>query len=90
MSITNVSYSKIGEFTLVPLADLSLLAASVNLVGDGRKGTKGGSTSLGKHAGMIVLADHGSSQYSMVMALGAAANSKWQNVAVPATQYTPI
>lgn len=90
MATTNVSYTKIGEFTVVPLADLSLLAASVNLVGDGRKGTKGGSTALGKHAGMVVLADHGSGQYSMVVALGSAANSKWQNVAVPATQYTPI
>lgn len=90
MAITNVSYTKLGDFTVVPLADLSLLAASVNQNGDARKGTKGGSTSLGKSAGMVVIADHGSSQYSMVIALGGLPASKWQNVAVPATQYTPI
>lgn len=90
MAITNVSYTKLGGFTVVPLADLSSLAASVNQNGDGRKGTKGGSTSLGKHAGMIVLADHGSSQYSMVVALGSSTSSKWQNVGTPATQYTPV
>jgi hypothetical protein len=90
MAITNVSYTKMGDFTVVPLADLSLLAASCNLNGDARKGTKGGSTALGKTAGMVLLADHGAGQFSMVVALGSAPNAKWQNVAVPATQYTPI
>ena len=90
MAITNVSYSKIGEFTVVPIADLSLLAASVNQNGDGRKGTKGGSTALGKHAGMLVLADTGSTTYRLVMALGRLPADKWQDMGVVATQYTPI
>ena len=92
MATQNTAYTKIGEFTVVPLADLSLLAASVNQNGDGRKGVgrTNGPSSLGKHAGMTVMVDHGSSTYSWATALGALPASKWQSSIAAATQYTPI
>lgn len=92
MATQNTAYTKIGEFTVVPIADLSLLAASVNQNGDGRKGVgrANGPSSLGKHAGMLVLADTGSTTYRLVMALGRLPADKWQDLGVVATQYTPI
>lgn len=87
--IVNTGYTKLGKYTVVPVADLSSLAASVNVVGDARKGTKGGTTSLGKHAGMVVLANMGSGVYREVIALGATPAALWQTVD-GGTQYTPV
>ena len=92
MATQNTAYTKIGEFTVVPIADLSLLTASINLNGDARKGVgrTNGPSSAGKHAGMLVLADTGSTTYRLVMALGRLPADKWQDMGVVATQYTPI
>ena len=92
MAINNTGYSKVGEYTLVPLADMTNINASVNIVGDARKGVgrTTQSTSLGKRAGMMVMVDHGSTQYSLAIALGGLASSKWQSTIGIATQYTPV
>lgn len=92
MATQNTAYTKNGEYTVVPLADLSLLAASVNQNGDGRKGVgrANGSTSLGKHAGMVVMADVGNGTFRFVCALGKLPADKWQDMGIVATQYTPI
>ena len=82
----NIVYTSLGGYTVVPLADLSLLLAPINKVGDTRKGAE----SSGKKSGQVVVVDHGSSQYSLAFSLGAAADSKWQSCLAIATQYTPI
>jgi hypothetical protein len=80
----NNTYTQKGHYTVVPVADLSSLTAAVNVVGDTRKG----GASLGKRAGMVVLADMGSNVFREVVALGATAAAKWQTVD-GGTQYTP-
>lgn len=84
MATVNTGYTVMGPLTVVPVADLSSLAASVNKRGDTRKGAE----SLGKRAGMVVLADMGSGVYREVVALGELPADKWQTVD-GSTQYTP-
>lgn len=79
------TYSLIGNLTVVPVADLQSLTAAANVLGDTRKGAP----SLGKRAGMTVLADQGNGTYKEVIALGSAANSLWQ-VVDGSAQYTPV
>lgn len=74
MATINNQYTMLGKFTVVPAADVSSAASSVNLSGDTRKGKP----SLGKKAGMTILSDEGSGVYKMYIALGATPTSKWQ------------
>ena len=82
----NTVYTKIGGYTVVPVADLSLLLAPINKSGNERLGQE----SSGKRAGTTVLADLGAGKYALCIALGSAANSLWQSCELNTTQYTPI
>ena len=83
--MSNTSYSYLGVYPSLTAAQLADIDEAINVVGDTRKG----GDSSGKRAGMLVAVDLGSSQYGLAMALGSAANSKWQLIGVAATQYTP-
>jgi len=92
MPLLNTGYTMIGSYTVVPVADLSLLASAINTIaGDNRKG----GNSCGKAPGQVVLADMTGGVYREVVcistpdAIKAAAADKWQTVD-GSTQYTPI
>lgn len=78
-------YSKLGNLTVVPAADLVSLTSAANVRGDARVGSDG----IGKTAGMIVVRDAGGGVYSLVMALGGLPADKWQ-VVDGSVQYTPV
>lgn len=82
--MTNI-YPLIGNFSVVPAADMSSLTAAINVKGDTRKGAP----SAGKRAGASVLVDIGDGTYKEAIALGDAANALWQ-VADGSAQYTPV
>lgn len=83
MSSAN-QYPKMGNFSIVPAADLTSLTAACNVKSPGRLGDGG----FGKTAGMIVVRDAGSSDYRLVFAHGSAATDKWE-VVDGSVEYTP-
>lgn len=80
-----MTYSRLGDYTIVPSADLTNIASAANVVSPARVGDAG----FGKRAGMIVIRDAGSGDYRLVQAMGSAANSVWKVVDNSAT-YTPV
>jgi len=83
MTSTN-QYPKLGNFSIVPSADLADAAAACNAKSPGRLGDTG----FGKSAGMIVVRDAGSSDYRLVFAHGSATTDKWE-VVDGSAEYTP-
>ena len=83
MTSTN-QYPKLGNFSIVPSADLTDATAACNAKSPGRLGDTG----FGKSAGMIVVRDAGSSDYRLVFAHGSAATDKWE-VVDGSAEYTP-
>lgn len=65
-------YSQLGQFTLVPAADLASATARINVHGDARLG----GTGAGKQPGMLV-AVQGTNTITLYIALGAAPTDKW-------------
>lgn len=65
--------TKMGSLTVVAAADLADVDHEINVVSDARVGSDG----VGKHAGMMVLRDNGSSDYDLAIATGSAAASPW-------------
>lgn len=77
-------YSKLGDLTIVPAADLTNIASAANVKSPARTGDTG----FGKKAGMIVVRDGGSGAYSLVFATGSAPSATWKVVDNSVT-YTP-
>lgn len=78
-------YPKLGDFTVVPAADLISLTSPANVRSPARLGDQG----FGKRAGMVVLRDAGSGDLRMVFATGDAPDAVWKVVDNSAT-YTPV
>lgn len=78
-------YSLIGNYTVVPVADLQNLVSKVNVPnGD----TRFHATGFNKSAGYKVLADLTGGVYARVVALGSKSSSIWSRV--DGVQYTPV
>lgn len=79
-----MAYSKLGDYTIVPAADLTNISSPANIVSPARVGDAG----FGKSKGMIVIRDAGSGDYRLVQAMGSSPSSVWKVVDNSAT-YTP-
>lgn len=77
-------YSKLGDLTVVPSADLISLTSAANRKSPARLGDQG----FGKRAGMIVVRDAGGGDLRLVFATGSAPADVWKVVDNSAT-YTP-
>lgn len=77
-------YTKLGDLTVVPSADLTDVDAPCNAKSPARLGDQG----FGKRAGMIVVRDAGSGDLRLVFATGSAPTDTWKVVDNSAT-YTP-
>lgn len=84
MPSTN-QYPKLGDFTVVPAADLISLTSAANRKSPARLGDQG----FGKKAGMRVIRDAGGGDLRIVFATGAAPSDVWKVVDNSAT-YTPV
>lgn len=78
-------YSKLGDLTVVPSADLTSLTSAANAKSPARLGDAG----FGKRAGMVVVRDAGSGDLRLVFATGSAPADTWKVVDNSAT-YTPV
>lgn len=76
-------YPQLGDFSIVPAADLTSATSPANVRSPARVGDPG----FGKRAGMVVIRDS-SGSYSLVFALGAGATDKWR-VVDGSAEYTP-
>ena len=79
-----MSYSKLGDLTVVPSADLTSAASAINA----RSPARLGDTGVGKRGGMIVIRDAGGGDLRLVFATGDAPTDTWKVVDNSAT-YTP-
>lgn len=77
-------YTKLGQLTVVPSADLTSASSHANVRGPARVGDTG----FGKKAGMIVVRDAGAGDLRLVFATGSAPTDTWKVVDNSAT-YTP-
>lgn len=84
MSAVN-QYTKMGNLTIVPAADLIDVTSPANVKSAARLGDAG----FGKAAGMIVVRDAGGGDYRLVFATGAEPDDVWKVVDNSAT-YTPV
>lgn len=83
MSSTN-QYPKLGNFSIVPSADLTSATSAANAKSPARLGDAG----FGKQAGLIVVRDAGGGDLRLVFAHGSAATDKWE-VLDGSAEYTP-
>ena len=76
-------YPKLGDFPIIPAADLTSLTSAANAKSPARLGDTG----MGKRAGALAIRDS-SGSYSLVFATGSAPADVWRVVDNSAT-YTP-
>ena len=67
------TYTKMGNLTIIPAADIADEDSAANTVSDARVGSDG----IGKTAGMLALRDNGGGDYDIVVATGSGKNAKW-------------
>ncbi len=82
-------YNKIGNYPLIPAADLINLQSPANTKGVGNSRIGSSPYVLGKRGGMVAIRDAGSSVYAFVFATGDKTSDAWETVD-GATTYTPL
>lgn len=66
-------YTKLGELTVIPAADLAAVGSAANKRTSGRVGDG----SIGKHAGLRAFRDNGSGDLDLCVATGSDPTAPW-------------
>jgi hypothetical protein len=82
-------YTSLGNYPIIPAADLLDLQSAANRPGNGNSRVGSVPYILGKVASQFAWRDAGSSAYSLVFATGALSSSKWR-LCDGSADYTPV